>query len=263
MTAGTFAWPDDSQGAVSLTYDDGLPVHLSVVAPLLDRHGLRATFYPMIQSDLQLHPEGWKALAAAGHELGNHSVFHPCRQRSPNPYKWLDDRYDLAHYSLDQMRAELEIANLVLHLLDDREARSYGCTCGDLSVGTGVLEVPLQPIFTDLFVAARGTVTNEAAHPGPGLDLYNIGCIDVAGRRLPDLQRLVEGARLTGGWAVFVVHGIGAGTHELYLEAGVHEEFVGWLAQQTRIWTAPVRAVAAYVRDHVSSLQRLGGAPQA
>src|SRR5262249_16834676 len=31
----TFAWPDQIQGAVSLTYDDGLPIHHIPVDPLL------------------------------------------------------------------------------------------------------------------------------------------------------------------------------------------------------------------------------------
>jgi len=60
-------WPGEFQGAVSLTYDDGLPVHCDLVGPLLRQYGLRATFYPMIHSDLRLHPERWKELAAAGH----------------------------------------------------------------------------------------------------------------------------------------------------------------------------------------------------
>ena len=179
--AGRFGWPDEFQGAVSLTYDDGLPVHCDLVGPLLRQYGLHATFYPMIQSDLRLHPERWRELAAAGHELGNHSLFHPCRQRSPEPYAWLDERYDLAHYSLAQMRAELEVANLVLHLLDGQRDRSYGSTCGDLSVGPEALKEPLEPVLKDLFVAARGTLTNQAAQPALGLDLFNIDCIDVAG----------------------------------------------------------------------------------
>jgi peptidoglycan/xylan/chitin deacetylase (PgdA/CDA1 family) len=259
-----FGWPGEFQGAVSLTYDDGLPVHCDLVGSLLRQYGLHATFYPMIQSDLRLHPERWKELAAAGHELGNHSVFHPCRQRSPEPYTWLDERYDLAHYNLAQMRAELEVANLVLELLDGQRARSYGCTCGHRSVGAGALEEPLEPILRSLFVAARGTTSNQAAQPGPGLDLFNIDCIDAGGRDLQGLQDLVERARATGGWAVFVIHGVEAGTHETHLETDTHEGFIRWLAQQGRIWTAPVRDIAAYIRDHgAPSGMRPSGAGEA
>ncbi len=242
-----FAWPDQIQGAVSLTYDDGLPIHRSLVGPLLGQYGLRATFYATIQSDLGVYPDRWSALAAAGHELGNHTVFHPCRQRTTNPYAWLDERYDLRQYTPAQMRAELEVANLVLHLLDAQTERSYGNTCCD--TGFGENEQPMEPLLTDLFVAARGSLTNRIAQPVRGLDLYDIGCIDVAGMSLEDLKRLCEETRITGGWAILMIHGIGAGTHDLYLDAAAHEHFIQWLAEQKAIWTAPVRAIAHYVRD--------------
>ena len=150
-----FVWLDQFQGAVSLTYDDGLPVHHEVVDPLLRHHGLLATFYPMIQSDLRLHPERWRQLAEAGPELGNHTVFHPCRQGVAEPYPWLDERYNLNNYTPAHIRAELEIANLVLHLLDGQTERTYGNTCCDTTVNSDPLEQSIEPVLKELFVAAR------------------------------------------------------------------------------------------------------------
>jgi hypothetical protein len=244
-----FAWPDQTQGAVSLTYDDGLPIHCSLVEPLLRQHGLRATFYPMIESDLRLHPERWRQLAAAGHELGNHSVFHPCRQDRRNPYAWLDERYDLGSYTPEQLREELEVANLVLHLLDGQTERSYGNTCCNTTLGRDEKEQSLEPLLRDLFVAARGEQTNRIANPAQGINLFNIGCIDAAGRSLEELKDVVGQARASGGWAILMIHGIGAGTHDLYLDADIHEGFAGWLAQQGTIWTAPVRDIARHIRQ--------------
>ena len=40
-----FAWPDNRQGAVSITYDDALPCHFEQVGPAWEAYGLRATFY--------------------------------------------------------------------------------------------------------------------------------------------------------------------------------------------------------------------------
>jgi hypothetical protein len=239
-----FAWPDQIQGAVSLTYDDGLPVHCSLVDPLLRHHGLRATFYPTIHSDLRLHPEHWRQLAAAGHELGNHTVFHPCRQASPDPYPWLDERYDLRNYRPAHLRAELEVANLVLYLLDGRTDRSYGSTCCDMTIGHSATEQPLEPLLRDLFIAARGTLTNRVAQPGRDFNLLNIGCIHADRRSFDDLRKLIEQTRASAGWSLLMIHGIGAGTHDLYLDAEMHERFIGWLARQQDIWTAPVREIA-------------------
>jgi peptidoglycan/xylan/chitin deacetylase (PgdA/CDA1 family) len=245
-----FTWPNQNQGAVSLTYDDGLPVHYTEASPLLRQHSLLATFYPMIQSDLRLHPENWRQLAVSGHELGNHTIFHPCRQASPDPYPWLDDRYDLTKYTPAHLRAELEVANLVLYLLDGQTERTYAYTCCDATIGNGAMEQSLEPLLADLFLAARGTLTNQVFQPAQGNDLLNIGCTSADGRSLEDLTRLVEHTRASRGWSILMIHGIGAGTHDLYLDADVHERFIGWLAQQQDIWTAPVRTIAHFIKQN-------------
>jgi sialate O-acetylesterase len=244
---GAFSWDDGIDAAVSLTYDDGLPIHCSLVGPLLRQHAMHATFYPPIESDLRLHPDVWRRLAAEGNELGNHTVFHPCRQDPSHPYAWLDERYDLRRYSAAQMKTELELANLVLHLLDGETERSYGNTCCDTSIGSGATEQSLEPLLQEMFIAARGALTNRIAAPAHGIDLFNIGCIDVAGWTLDRLQSLVNEARAQRGWAVLMIHGIGRGTHDLYIDSGVHERFIVWLAGQPALWVASVREVARHI----------------
>lgn len=61
---------------VALTFDDGpTQAGLDAVLPVLERHGAHATFF-LIGSDAQAHPELVRRLAAAGHEIGNHSYSH-------------------------------------------------------------------------------------------------------------------------------------------------------------------------------------------
>ena len=154
------------------------------------------------------------------------------------------------------MRDELEVANLVLRLLDGKSERSYGNTCCDTTFGSEAMERSLEPILRELFVAARGALTNRIAYPADGIDLFNIGCIDASGRSLEELQDVAAQARADGGWAVLMLHGIGAGTHDLYLDANIHEHFVTWLAQQRTIWTAPVRDIAKYLKQFTQSITR-------
>lgn len=52
-------------------------MHWHEVAPLLEAKGMRATFYTPISPGFRTDLESWRSLAAAGHELGNHTVFHP------------------------------------------------------------------------------------------------------------------------------------------------------------------------------------------
>ena len=53
----TFTWPDGQRCAVSLTYDDALPVHHQVVAPLLTARKFTATFNMGLLTFLWHHVE--------------------------------------------------------------------------------------------------------------------------------------------------------------------------------------------------------------
>ena len=75
-----FNWPDGKQGAVSLTYDDGLDSQLVNAAPQLEAYGFRGTFF-LTQENMQARVDDWIALAARGHEIGDHTVTHPCELR--------------------------------------------------------------------------------------------------------------------------------------------------------------------------------------
>jgi peptidoglycan/xylan/chitin deacetylase (PgdA/CDA1 family) len=90
---------------VCLTYDDALPVHREIVAPELAKRGLRGTFYiPTARDDLHEHPDDWRRVTAMGHELGNHSCFHPCRTRADWDWK---PPYRLEEYTRERVHDEL------------------------------------------------------------------------------------------------------------------------------------------------------------
>ena len=46
-----------------------------------------------------------------------------------------------------------------------------------------------------------------------------------------------------------MIHGVGEGTHGLYIDPEVHQSLVDYLERQDSIWTAPVGTVARYLRD--------------
>jgi peptidoglycan/xylan/chitin deacetylase (PgdA/CDA1 family) len=50
--------------------------------------------------------DGWKQAVAGGHEIGNHSVSHPCSGNAP----WSRD-HAVEEYSLERMHDELREAN--------------------------------------------------------------------------------------------------------------------------------------------------------
>lgn len=239
-------WPHGAQGVVSLSYDDSVPVHQLEVAPLLEKHGLRGTFY---LSALTIEsPEAWKVVAAAGHELGNHSLFHPCR-RIESFESWLPEYYDLADYTPGRFRDELRVANLLLDLLDGGRPRTYGNNCTNLTIGRGDHEQPMDPILDELFVAARGTITERPVDPRQP-EFTRLGHFNGDGKSFPQLRAEIEDARSRGEWVIYMFHGVGEGTHGLFVADDVHRQLIEWLDQERdSIWTAPVVEVASYLRS--------------
>jgi peptidoglycan/xylan/chitin deacetylase (PgdA/CDA1 family) len=94
VTVGEFAERSDGRkpppGIMALSFDDGMDDNHSVVLPILREHGLRATVY--VTTGLIGKPNPWMApesgarmmtldelreLAAAGFEIGAHTVSHP------------------------------------------------------------------------------------------------------------------------------------------------------------------------------------------
>ena len=80
-------WRGDKAGAITYTFDDGYLEHASLVAPELEKHGFRGTFFLITKTfgnTIVSPAKGmtWaqaKALGDAGHDLGNHgynSYYH-------------------------------------------------------------------------------------------------------------------------------------------------------------------------------------------
>ena len=72
-------WKNDAKAALSFTFDDGTVDHFTQAAPMLEKHGLRGTFFIVINwigKGNHLTWEQVKSLAERGHEIGNHSMRH-------------------------------------------------------------------------------------------------------------------------------------------------------------------------------------------
>ncbi|NQT50540.1 polysaccharide deacetylase family protein, partial [bacterium] len=99
--AASFAWPEGQRAALSLTFDDARLSQVDRGIPILDSHGAKGTFYVSPGSARQ-RLEGWRAAVAAGHEIANHSLNHPCSGNFP-----FAREKALENYTLDEMEREL------------------------------------------------------------------------------------------------------------------------------------------------------------
>jgi sialate O-acetylesterase len=98
MAVAQFTWPKGAKAAVVFTYDDGLDCHLDVAVPQLDEFGFKGTFYCTGNSQsLYNRTDEWRTIARNGHELGNHTLFHPCDGSKAG---WVKPEYDLNNYTI-------------------------------------------------------------------------------------------------------------------------------------------------------------------
>jgi sialate O-acetylesterase len=227
---------------ICLTYDDALPIHRELVAPDLAARGMRGTFYiPASGDDLHEGLDGWRKVAAMGHELGNHSCWHPCRTRAEWDWK---PPYRLEDYEGGRIRDELLLANRVLHLIDGRTERSYGATCSDLRCGPGEGESFIDGI-RDLFTVVRsGQSDRPLTGPFPFVVPSLPGDYRTAGViiAMAEAMRGKEEAYLIVG-----MHGVGAGTHNNFIDSDEHRHLIDWIAAQ-RGWLEAVTVLEAVAR---------------
>jgi peptidoglycan-N-acetylglucosamine deacetylase len=227
--------------AVVLTYDDAIDQQLDNAVPVLDSLGLKATFYiTAYSSSVQSRMNEWKRLAENGHELGNHTLFHPCMGGPGRD--WVKPENDLRNYTVERMVDETRMTNVFLQSLDGKTRRTFAFTCGDMKIGDSSFINGMQKDF----VAARA-VRNEM-HKINEIDLYNVDCYVVNGESGAQLIEWAKKAMETNSLLVILFHGVGGG-NSLNVSPMAHREFLIFLKQnQKDIMIAPLINVADYIR---------------
>ncbi len=243
------AWPDGAHAAVALTYDDALFSQLDHVVPTLARAGLRATFF--LSNVRAVDVPRWRAVAQAGHELGNHTIFHPCSAAIVPQ----DARYTLEGYTPQGFLREIAQQGVLLTALDGRTRHGFAWPCGETKVGADKTDVSGALRRSGLVSYARGVWESDedlAADPA-GFDALRIpsrGFDNTATAQ--QLIAFADKALQGGGLAVFLFHGIGDGPQDVPVQA--HDALVAWLAAHRReVWTAPLQDVL----DHAGTPQAI------
>ena len=228
--------------AVVLTYDDAINEHLDNAIPVLDSLGLKATFYvTAFSTSMQTRLNDWKKLAVNGHELGNHTLYHPCNGGPGR--EWVRPEYDLTKYSVQRMVDETRMTNLFLQALDGKTKRTFAYTCGEMKIGDSSF---IHPMKND-FVAARAV--RHQLHKINEVDLYNVDCYMVNGETAEQMIEWVKKAVETNSLLVILFHGVGGG-NALNVAIPEHRGFLNYLKQSEKdLWIAPMLEVAEYIKN--------------
>jgi peptidoglycan/xylan/chitin deacetylase (PgdA/CDA1 family) len=239
-----FHWPNGARAAVSLAYDDALDSQLDHAIPVLDKFGLKASFYLQLSNPSVSGRMGqWRAAAMHGHELGNHSVFHQCSRSKPDR-DWVQKHRDLDTTTVEQMKDQVIVANTMLYAIDGKRERTFTAPCGDLEASG---DNYLGSIKSE-FVAIKAGSGSGVASSMTALDPYMVSVfapVNVTGKQLIDM---VKEAGAKGTMINFTFHGIGGDYLSISSEA--HEELVKFLAENKKLyWTDTFLKLMKHVRQ--------------
>jgi len=232
--------------AVVLTYDDAIDQHLDNVLPILDSLELKASFFITASSpSIRNRLNEWKQLPVKGHELGNHTLFHPCNGGPDRA--WVTTDYDLRKYTVQRMIDETRMTSVFLQSMDGKTRRTFAYTCGDMKIGDSSF---IDPMKKD-FVAAR-SVRNQMHHIDE-VKLYDVDCYVVNGESGTQLIDWAKKAMETHSLLVILFHGVGGG-NALNVSVAAHREFLLFLQQHEKeIMIAPFIDVCDHIRTWQTS----------
>lgn len=233
-----FPWPDGHRAALSLTFDDARLSQIDVGLPLLERLGVRATFY-VSPDAVRERLDGWKTAAGRGHEIGNHTMTHPCTGNYPAfRYKALEEM------TLAGMAAEIDGATAAIIELLGVTPKSFAYPCGQTFVGRGADVMSYVPLVAARFASGRKWLSEDANDPA-FTDPVQLLAMESDGKSFADLRVLLDKAVEEGRWLILTGHEIGPKGYQT-TRTDTLEALVSYAREPGRgVWIDTVGNVAA------------------
>ena len=242
--ASATQWPNGARAAVVLTYDDALESQLDHAVPVLDGAGFKGTFF--ISGVKLADVPRWRAAAAEGHELANHTIFHPCAAASYST----DHRYTSEAYTPVSMLKEIEQQNVLLTALDGKPTHGFATPCGQSmaggvdyleALGASKLVTYVRGFYTSPDDLRADVGRMDPMHvPSRGFDE------NVTGAQLIEFAKQAE---VGGGMAVYLFHGVGG--DYLQVSDAAHRELIAWLAaHRSEVWVTTLQGALDWAKAH-------------
>jgi len=231
-------WPDHKKAVIVLTYDDALHSQLNVAIPQLDSVKLKGTFFLTGELNSQTIPQ-WRKASKKGHELANHTVFHPCLSTDDNPMA-------SEHYTVYRILHEIGVMNNFLFAVDGKSGRTYAYPCTETHVG-GKDYVDSLRTHGIIKYARIGGDANAVIIDFKHLDPLQVPSYGLEDHTTADkLIAYVKKVKESGGMGVIMFHGVGG--DYITTSAQAHRELLTYLKQnQKDIWITTFQEAMDYV----------------
>jgi peptidoglycan-N-acetylglucosamine deacetylase len=237
-----FQWPQGKRAAVSLSFDDARVSQVDTGLALLNEHHVKVTFF--VQAENISHRlEGWKKAVADGHEIGNHSVTHPCTGN------YAFSRHNaLEDYSLQRMAAQLDEANAEIQRLLGVKPTTFAYPCGQKFVGRGVDVKSYVPLVAERFLVGRGYL-DESPNDPAFCDLAQAMGTPFDDLDFEQMKKVVDEAAKNGRWVIFVGHEIGQRGYQVTDTAALAALCDYLRNPASGVWLSTVGEIGEYVRQ--------------
>jgi peptidoglycan/xylan/chitin deacetylase (PgdA/CDA1 family) len=246
-----FHWPNGKKAAVSLSFDDARLSQIDTGLALLKKEGVKVTFF-VKPSGVEKRLAGWKQAVADGHEIGNHSLTHPCTGN----YKFSRNNA-LENYNLAMMAQQLNGANEWIYKQLGVKPSTFAYPCGQKFVGRGVDVKSYVPLVADRFLAGRGYLDESGNDPlicdlaqamGTGFDDMDFS----------RMKKIVDQAAQEGRWVIFVGHEIGKRGYQT-TDTKAIETLCEYLKNPANgIWLGTVKEIATYIQRQRDKINPVG-----
>jgi len=235
-------WPEGKRAAVSLTFDDARPSQIDNGIPLFTRCGVNVTFY-LSPKNIEKRFEGWKNAIKTGHEIGNHTMTHPCTGNYP-----FSRDNALEEYDLDKIKIDIETAEKEIKQLLGVTTKTFAYPCGQKFVGRGTGLQSYVPLIAEKFIAGRGWLDEHANDPG-FCDMAQLLAMESDGKSFEQLKLLIDNATADGSWLILCGHNINDGGHQTTLIKTLEQLCEYCQNPDNGIWIDTVENIGNYILE--------------
>ena len=239
-----FRWPEGKRAAISLSFDDARLSQIDVGIPILDKYGVKATFY-VSPSSVKRRLDGWKKAVANGHEIGNHTQTHPCTIN----YGSARSKNALEYYTLEMMEHELDEASAVIKKMLGVRPTTFAYPCGQKYVGRGQNVKSYIPLVAERFIVGREWLSENSNIPAL-CDLSHVMGMKCDGLTFEQVKELIDQTVKNGKWLVLCGHEIRQSGRGLTTFAATLEAICEYAQDPANgLWIDTVEKIGRYILE--------------